>query len=103
MSTTATMARTSAAPIQSVLRESAIATSLLAWRETRIVKLENALASGAIPRKAGGLRVKLERAREAELPGLLQRDVEEAEVLEVLGALQRADVHRAEPAVGDQL
>lgn len=47
--------------------------------------------------------MKLERAREAELAGLPQRDVEEAEVFQVLGALQRADVHRAEPAVGDQL
>ncbi len=41
------------------------------------------------------LRVQLDRARKAELVRLLERDVEEAEVLELLGAGQGPDVERA--------
>jgi hypothetical protein len=45
----------------------------------------------------------LDRAAEAEVERLLQRDVEEAELLELSGTVERADVDGAEPAVGGQL
>src|SRR5215216_5706365 len=45
----------------------------------------------------------LDGAAEVEAERLLERDVEEAELLELLGAAERADVDGAEPAVGGQL
>jgi hypothetical protein len=48
-------------------------------------------------------RDELDGAAEAEAEGLLQRDVEEAELLELLGAAEGADVNGSEITVGDEL
>src|SRR5437773_6873873 len=47
-------------------------------------------------------RDELDGAAEAEAERLLQRDVEEAELLELLGAAEGADVNRSEITVGDE-
>src|SRR5215211_6581207 len=45
----------------------------------------------------------LDRAAEAEVERLLQRDVEKAELLELSGTVERTDVDGPEPTVGGQL
>jgi hypothetical protein len=47
--------------------------------------------------------VKLDRAAEAEIARLLERDVEQAKVLELLSAAERADINRAQAAVDNDL
>jgi hypothetical protein len=58
-------------------------------------------ASTAATRRWSG--VQLDGAAEAEAERLLQRDVEQAELLQLLCASERADIDGAEAAVGDQL
>jgi len=48
-------------------------------------------------------RMQLEGAAEAEAERLLDRDVEEAHVLELARPAKRADVERTQPTVGDEL
>ena len=48
-------------------------------------------------------RMELDRAAEVQTERLLERDVQEAELLKLLGPAQRTDIHRAQTAVGDQL
>jgi hypothetical protein len=40
---------------------------------------------------------------EAEVSGLLERDVQKSEILQLLGSAQRADIDRAQSTVGDEL
>jgi hypothetical protein len=47
--------------------------------------------------------MELERASEGEAPRLLEREVEEAEVLELQRAAERADIDRPQADVGDEL
>jgi hypothetical protein len=47
--------------------------------------------------------VELDGAAEAESQRLLHRDVQEAELLELLRALERPDVERPQPCGGDEL
>jgi hypothetical protein len=48
-------------------------------------------------------RDQLDRVAEVQTERLLQRDVKEAELLELLRPAQRTDIQRAQAAVGDEL
>ena len=60
------------------------------------------MAQAALRRGVGGSGVQLDGAGVAEVEGLLDGDVEEAELLQLLGPGQRADVERTQAAVGGE-
>jgi hypothetical protein len=64
---------------------------------------ERVVVEDVAPDAGGPSRVQLDGAAEAGAERLLERDIEEAGLLELLCATERADVDGPQPAVGGEL